>query len=193
MKKTLYSKQDNDEINTSIQEQISTPSEEDNTPRREDNVPSEEVSKTLLSLNTLNDIKTMFSSNTVTRTYFTTSKGRVSFNLSGTVLEPSKLVLIQPKSVKREYVKQLENTLFHSSEKELMSSLIPLVFLTNSISEGRYPIQVKYSKFNRLTPNLVKGLNEFYSANMGILLSMKETFLGLDEKLDKTTEENDSK
>lgn len=113
---------------------------------------------------------------------FSEKKGKVIFDIGGTVLEPSRLTMIGKGSFVSRYVKQLESLIFTESSDINPDNLIPLIMLYQASNNGTKTIRIVSGKNKTLLKSIVEGLNIFYKEQHSVLSGMFTMFKNTTEQ-----------
>ena len=198
MAKTLYTKQDNVELNehlSTLNDKIVTESKISVT-EKEHLDDSNNTSTINLNNNELfNDIKDIFTNQkpqSKVKIFFTQKKGAISFNIDNTIFTPNPMVCLNSKRFEDKYLQQLESYIFNNEDELNPDNLITLIYITDIIQKGLTPITIVTGKYRYLLPKIISVLNKYFRENYSVLFSIYTMFNGT-TIFQKQKEENAAK
>jgi len=193
--KTLYTKQDNVELNehlSTLNDKIVTESKISVT-EKEHLDDSNNTSTINLNNNELfNDIKDIFTNQkpqSKVKIFFTQKKGAISFNIDNTIFTPNPMVCLNSKRFEDKYLQQLESYIFNNEDELNPDNLITLIYITDIIQKGLTPITIVTGKYRYLLPKIISVLNKYFRENYSVLFSIYTMFNGT-TIIQKQKEEN---
>lgn len=188
MTKHLYSKTDDIAINSEItpptQEQINEQLEALNNANLTvnslvQNSPTPVVSSSNQIFENIKDIFTNDKEIKPQQKFFTPGKGKIAFNIDGTIFTPTPVVLLSGKNFEVKYAKQIESYIFTDKDSIDPDKLIHLIFLMEYIKKDQVPVQIVTGQFKRYQVKMVNALNTFFVKNYSTLSSIHVMFTGM--------------
>lgn len=122
--------------------------------------------------------------------YFTPFSSKYIYNIDNTIFSPNTLVMLSGKRFDEKYLKQLESIIFTDKEELNTDQLFSLVYLFSFINKKQYPIKITSSKFIRMLPNVVNGLNFFFNKNYSVVYSIYTMFTSIKDTEKEAAEAN---
>lgn len=115
--------------------------------------------------------------------YFTAGKGKDSFELTGTTIEPKPLVFLG-KHFSKKYRMQLDNLILGDFD---LKAMMPLLMLAEAVDKDEYPVSIRASLGKKQIGKVVDVLNDFFEENYSIILPIYRMYV---DSLNKTRRKN---
>lgn len=114
------------------------------------------------------------------RTYFTIKgKQKDTFTIDDTNLLPSYKLLLLPKNLEANYLKELEAILFNSNQELDADKVMHICIFYNAVHKFNRPIIVKSIKYVKLLPRVVNVLNAFFNKHCYVISEITHMTLDL--------------
>lgn len=110
------------------------------------------------------------------KTYFTTSKGKMIFSIDKTNLDLTLTTRVGKGLLEDRYYKQLEELVFGGKKDIDPNSLLSVLMLMDLFIKDKYPVEVRSGKHKTNLNKIVTTLNKFFNENFMVLESMYKMF-----------------